>query len=152
MGRDAFLEAKKRLGVDLPTVPRLFVAFYQGDAAADAKRFADALTEADTRVFRRAVLVEGLVRRKRAAVLALRQGAAVVALDGRDVKVSGSFWFMPPPPMKGKKADKRLIDAEALAQALSNRIGAAVQLQPARDWRSGVQINVVTAAARRWRP
>ena len=35
---DAFLEAKKRLGVDLPTVPRLFVAFYQGDAAADAGR------------------------------------------------------------------------------------------------------------------
>ena len=146
---DAFLEAKKRLGVHLPTVPRLFVAFYQGDAAADAKRFAGALTEADTRVFRRAVLVEGLLRRKRAAVLALRQGAAVVALDGRDVKVSGSYWFMPPPPTKGKKADKRLIDAEALAQALSNRIGAAVQMPPARDWRGGGQLTVVTEEPQR---
>jgi sugar phosphate isomerase/epimerase len=84
------------------------------------------------------------VRRKRAAVLALRQGAAVVALDGRDVKVSGSFWFMPPPPTKGKKADKRLIDAEALAAALSNRIGAAVLPPPATDWRGGGRMDVVT--------
>jgi hypothetical protein len=140
----AFLEAKKRLGGDLPTVPRLFVAFYLGDAAADAKRFARALTEADARVFRRAVLVEGLVRRKRAAVLALRQGAVVVALDGRNVKVSGSFWFMPPPSTKGKKADERLIEVEALARVLSDRIGAAVQVEPGRGWRGGAQMNVVT--------
>ena len=106
---DVFLEAKKPLGIDLPTVPRLFAVFHSGDAPVDAKRFAGGLPEADARVFGRAVLVEGLVRRKRAAVLALRQGAAVVALDGRSVKVSGSFWFMPPPPTKGKKADKRLI-------------------------------------------
>jgi hypothetical protein len=102
------------------------------------------LTEADARVFRRAVLVEGLVRRKRAAVLALRQGALVVALDGRDVTVSGSFWFMAPPPKKGKKAEMRLIDAQALARVLSDRIGAAVQVQPGRDWQGGVQMNVVT--------
>jgi MoaA/NifB/PqqE/SkfB family radical SAM enzyme len=141
---EAFLEAKKRLAVDLPTMPRLLAVFYVGDAAADAKRFAGALTEADARVFRRAVLVEGLARRKRAAVLALRQNAAVVALDGRNVEVSGSFWFMPPPATKGKKADKRLIEAEPLARALSDRIGAAVQVDPARDWRGGAQINVAT--------
>jgi hypothetical protein len=143
----AFLEANKRLGVDLPAVPRLFAVFYTGnagDAAADAKRFAGALAEAEARVFGRAVLVEGLARRKRAAVLALRQGAAVVALDGRNVKVSGTFWFMPPPPMKGKKADPRLIDAEALARSLSDRIRAAVHVKPERDWRGGVHMNVVT--------
>ena len=50
---------------------------------------------------------------------------------------------------EGEKADKRLIDAEALAQALSNRIGAALQLQPARDWRGGVQMDVVTAEPQR---
>jgi hypothetical protein len=77
-------------------------------------------------------------------VLALRQGATVVALDGRNVKVRGGFWFMPPPSTKGKKADKRLIDAEALARALSDRIGAAVQVTPERDWRGGVHTNVVT--------
>ena len=38
----------------------------------------------------------------------------------------------------------RLVDAEALAQALSNRLGAAVQRQPGRDWQGGVQIRVVT--------
>src|SRR5262245_6860104 len=143
----AFLEAKKRLGVDLPAVPRLLAVFYagsEGDAAADAKRFAGALPEADARVFGRAVLVEGLVRRKRAAVLALRQGAAVVALDGRNVQVSGGFWFMPPAPTRGKKAVKRLVDAEALARVVSDRIGAAVQVQAERDWQGGVHMNAVT--------
>ena len=36
-----------------------------------------------------------------------------------------------------------------MLQALSNRIGAALQPQPARDWRGGGQMNVVTAEPQR---
>jgi hypothetical protein len=147
-----FLAAKQRLGVELSCSPRLQVIFWHGwESAAHAARFAQALNEANTYVVGGHVLVDGLSRRKRAAVLALRQGASVSALDGRELKVQGSFWFNEPPVSKGQKGQKapkqqpRVIDAEKLARELSGRLHQNVLVEAAPSYRNGVVARVTSS-------
>jgi MoaA/NifB/PqqE/SkfB family radical SAM enzyme len=134
-----FLSAKQRLGAELPQVPRLLVAFHGGEASVQAARFAASLTEAQAQASAGCVLVEGLQRRKRVAVLALRQGASVTALDGRELEAQGYFWFLEAPRKKGeKKPDPRVIDGEKLARELSDSLGKAVEIETGPNFRGGV--------------
>jgi hypothetical protein len=140
----AFVAAKQRLGSELGRVPRLLVSFWGDKSLDDAARFAGQLSEATTCVCHRAVLIEGLTRRKRAAVLALRQGAAVNALDGCEVEVVGCFWFLELPRQKGVKAPPRaFVDGEALGRALSTSLGTVVSAK-SEDWNKGATASVVT--------
>jgi MoaA/NifB/PqqE/SkfB family radical SAM enzyme len=134
-----FLAAKQRLGAELPRVPRLLVAFHGGDASALAARFAASLNEADAHAAAGCVLVDGLQRRKRVAVLALRQGASVSALDGRELEAQGYFWFLEPPRQKGqKRPDPPTIDGEKLARHLSDSLAKPVQVEAGPSFRGGV--------------
>jgi MoaA/NifB/PqqE/SkfB family radical SAM enzyme len=140
----AFLAAKQRLGNELRTEPRLLVSFWGEDAPGNATRFAAQLSEATVHVCHRAVLIEGLTRRKRAAVLALRQGAAVNALDSREVEVEGGFWFLEPPRQKRVKAPPRpAVDVEALRRALSARLGPIVSAE-SEEWNRGARARIIT--------
>jgi MoaA/NifB/PqqE/SkfB family radical SAM enzyme len=142
----AFVEAKQRLGVELATTPRLEVSFHGGDAAHAAKQFARHVTEADARAHAGCALVQGLARRKRLAVLAIRQGATVTPLDGTQVDIWGLFWFLEPPRQKrGRAAPRPAIDAAALGREISSALGVPVQAEPGPSWRNGVQARVRTA-------
>lgn len=139
------LSAKQRLGAELPQVPRLMVMFHGGEATARAARFAEALNEAETRAAAGCVLIEGLQRRKRVAVLALRQGASVTALDGRELEAQGHFWFLEPPRKKGeKKPESRVIDGEKLKRELSDTLGQRVRVEAGPNFRGGVSVRVTT--------
>ncbi len=140
-----FLSAKQRLGAELPQVPRLMVSFHGGEATAHAARFAESLNEADAQAAAGCVLIEGLQRRKRVAVLALRQGASVAALDGRELEVQGSFWFLEPPRQKGeKKRQPRVIDIERLKRELSDSLGQPVHVEGGPNFRGGVVARLTT--------
>jgi MoaA/NifB/PqqE/SkfB family radical SAM enzyme len=140
-----FLAAKQRLGDELAQEPRLLVNFHGGEASAQAIRFAASLNEADARAAASCVLVEGLQRRKRVAVLALRQGASVTALDGRELEAQGYFWFLEPPRQKGqKRPDPPVLDGEQLARELSQSLGQAVQVEGRPDFYRGGSIARVT--------
>ncbi|HYQ00962.1 MAG TPA: radical SAM protein [Polyangiaceae bacterium] len=140
----AFLAAKQRLGNELATEPRLLVSFWGEHPRDDAKHFAEQLSEATVHVCHRSVLIEGLNRRKRVAVLALRQGAIVRALGGREVQVGGMFWFLEPAPQKGVKAPLRpTVDLEALSRALSTRVGKPVSAELS-EWNKGGKARIVT--------
>jgi len=140
----AFLAAKQRLGTELRTEPRLFVAFWGEKSLDDAARFAEQVSEATAHVCHRVVLLEGLSRRKRAAVLALRQGAHAIALDDREVTVIGRFWFLEPTRKKGVKAPPRpVVDLEALSRALSMRLNTPVNAE-LEEWSKGATVRVVT--------
>lgn len=141
-----FLSAKKRLGAELPQVPRLMVVFYAGEATTQAARFAKSLNEANAHAAAGCVLVEGLQRRKRVAVLALRQGASVTALDGRELEAQGYFWFLEPPRQKGaKRPGPRVIDGDQLKRELSDSLGQPVQVEAGPNFRGGVIARVTTS-------
>jgi hypothetical protein len=90
-------------------------------------------------------LVEGLQRRKRAAVLALRQGASVTALDGRELEAQGYFWFLEPSRQRGeKKPEPRVLDSETLKRALSDSLGQPVQVEAGPNFRGGVVARLTT--------
>ena len=77
-------------------------------------------------------------------ILALRQGAAVSALGGREVEVTGMFWFLEPPRQKGVKAPPRpVVDLEVLRRALSTRLGTLVSVEP-EEWHKGARARIVT--------
>jgi hypothetical protein len=140
-----FLSAKQRLGAELPQVPRLMVVFHGGQATAHAAHFAKSLNEADAQAAAACVLIEGLQRRKRVAVLALRQGAFVAALDGRELEAQGYFWFMETPRQKGeKKPAPRVIDSERLRLELSLSFAQPVHVEAGPGWRGGVVARVTT--------
>lgn len=140
-----FLSAKQRLGAELPQVPRLMVVFHGGEATAHAARFAESLNEAEAQAAAGCVLVKGLQRRKRVAVLALRQGASVTALDGRELEAQGYFWFLEPPRQKGqKKPAPRVIDDEKLKRELSDSLGQSVHIEAGPKFRGGVIARLTT--------
>lgn len=141
-----FIDAKQRLGVELPTTPRLQVLYYGGRAGEDARHFAAQVTEADARAHAGCVLIEGIARRKRLAVLALRQGADVTPLDGTELDVSGFFWFLEPPRQQGQKAPPPpTLDPEGLGRELSDALGTRVHAEPGPPWQSGARVRVRTA-------
>ncbi len=141
-----FLAAKQRLGDELAQEPRLLVTFHGGEAAAHAARFAASLNEANAYAAASCVLVEGLQRRKRVAVLALRQGASVTALDGRELEAQGYFWFLEPPRQKGQpRPTPPVLDDQRLARELSQSLGQAVQVEGRPDfYRGGSMARVTT--------
>jgi MoaA/NifB/PqqE/SkfB family radical SAM enzyme len=140
----AFLAAKQRLGTKPPLTPRLLAVFQGAEATARAERFAAGLREATAHSCAGAVLVEGLERRKRIAVLAMRQGATVAALDGAPVDVRGWFWNLPPPRQKGTKADPWVLDVEALRRELSVAVGRPVHVEQSASYLMGASAHVVT--------
>jgi MoaA/NifB/PqqE/SkfB family radical SAM enzyme len=140
-----FLAAKQRLGAELPRVPRMMVMFHGGEATAHAARFAESLNEAEAHAAAGCVLIEGLQRRKRVAVLALRQGASVTALDGRELEAQGYFWSSEPPRQRGeKKPEPRVIDNEKLKRELSDSSGQPVQVEAGPNFRGGVIARLTT--------
>lgn len=154
---DELTAAFQRLGAALPTTPRLWLAFWGEHAAARAERFEQAMAMPAVRAFGSSVLVEGVARRKRLAVLGLRHGASVSALDGAAVRVSLSWWYLPT-SSGPRKVTQRPVDRAALAHALAalgsplaieeyGRGGARASLetdQPARAleaaWRCAVEL------------
>jgi hypothetical protein len=121
------------------------VVFHGGEATAHAARFAESLNEADAHAAAGCVLVEGPQRRKRVAVLALRQGASVTALDGRELEAQGYFWFLEPPRQRGeKKPEPRVIDDEKLKRELSDSLGQPVQVRAGPNFRGGVVARLTT--------
>jgi hypothetical protein len=141
-----FVHAKQRLGVDLETTPRLAVWFHGADSEKHAKRFAEQCAEAQAHAFKDFVLIEGVTRRKRLAVLALRQNGYVHPLDGAEVDVSGYFWLHEPPPQKGKKAPPAPeLDAVALGRALEREVGVQVKVEARFGWRKGARASVRSA-------
>lgn len=67
------------------------------------------------------VLVSGIERRKRLAVLAYRAGANVRALDGAQVRIYAAFRLPTVAPQKGRRAQQPAIDVVALEQELRSR-------------------------------
>lgn len=145
----AFIDAKQRLAVDLESRPRLEVLFWGQDARAHAKRFAAGVNEATAHTHEGCVLIERVARRKRLAVLALRQGTHVTALDSRELDVHGLFWFLEPPRRRGVKAPApRQLAPEDVARRLSASVGTPVHTERGPSWRSGVRAKVRSAEPR----
>jgi hypothetical protein len=121
------------------------VMFHGLDSEAHAQRFVAQISEARAHEFKGCVLVEGISRRKRLAVLALRQGGSVLALDSLEVDALGFFWLQAPAPQKGKKAPPApSLDRKELERALEAALGAAVQLEPGAHWRPGWRARIRT--------
>lgn len=140
-----FLSAKQRLGVEVAALPRLQVWFHGSDSEERARRFAAAVSEGTARAYGSCVLIEGVARRKRLAVLGLRQGGAVTVLDSHRLTVNAFFWFLLPPREKGKPAPKAPdIDLGALASSLTQQIGLQVHTEPGPSWRNGAKARVCT--------
>lgn len=125
----AFTHARQRLGVSLPACSRLHVVFW--GQAADERTRAFAASMGHGQVHRNSVLFENVERRKRIAVLGLRHGGSVKALDGSEVQVNATFWFVPPPRRKGIKAEATpTIDPDALQLSLAAALGPHVRCSP----------------------
>ena len=139
----ALTAVMQRLGVELSSQPRLWVSFFGQDADAAAQRFASAVDQPGVHRAGHGVLIEGQKRRKRLAVLGLRHGGYVRALEGDEVEVSGSWWFLQV-PSKGKKAVSPRVDRAALEHALTSSLGVAVTVTEGNNWRSGASASLCT--------
>ena len=105
-------------GAELATAPRLWRTFWGEHAAGHAKRFEQAMAEPAVRAVGSSVLIEGVRRRKRLAVLGLRHGAYVSALEGAALQVNLSWWHLPT-PSGPRKVTQRAIDRAAVARAMA---------------------------------
>lgn len=144
-----FTQALKRLGSPPAIKRRLLVAFNSSErrqVEAFSKSIGD--TWPHTAVGN-LILLDGVDRRKRPAVLALRQGARAWLLDGEVVKVVGSFWYPRPEPTKGAKAAPvRSVDAHALEVRIRAYLPGASSLtieppQPSH-WHSAASVSLET--------
>ncbi len=115
---DELTAALQRLGTKLATAPRLWLTFWGEHAAANAKRFEQAMAEPAVRAFGSSVLVEGVERRKRLAVLGLRHGAYVDALEGAALRIGLSWWHVPD-SKNPYKVTQRPVDRAALARVMA---------------------------------
>ncbi|HEU4536372.1 MAG TPA: radical SAM protein [Polyangiaceae bacterium] len=141
------LAAKQRLGVARSTTPRLLMAYWEakgGEKAHDLARLCEA-DDAKVAVAGGSVLVEGVGRRRRLALLGYRHGAAVAALDAPSLRVSANFWLNQPPRQKGKKAEPLVLDEARLDALLRARLpgGAASTLRRGKSWQ-GVAVTLDT--------
>lgn len=142
---ESLSEAKKRLGVELPRTPRLRLSFGGPEGPAAAEAFARSLDDGRATAHRGTVLVDGVARRKRVAVLALRHGADVHALEGTAVVVQGRFLLPAPPRTKGRKAPPAPVVALAdLERALRTSLGRDVTCEGPERWSRAVTARVVT--------
>ncbi|WP_294260311.1 radical SAM protein [uncultured Comamonas sp.] len=146
------LEVMKRLGAQIHQTPRLVLQFWDGDPAVAQKKaahFAQMVTEAEVTVAADCVLISGLSRRKRLAVLAYRQGATVGALDTAELQVSARLVLPELPRQKGKRAMQPPIDIELLQDELRLSLWPGEQLQVAQGYRGAAQVRVTSTQPER---
>lgn len=136
------LAVMKRLGVDIAQEPRLVLQFWshkEGEAEAQAARFAQQVTEASVTVAGGTVLISGIARRKRLAVLGSRQGASVKTLDSAQVLVGARFVLPLPPKQKGVRVEPRVIDLVALREELQQSLQWGATAPETLELESGYQ-------------
>ena len=145
------LEVLKRLGTEIAQTPRLLVQFWSAEPAKSlqkAEQFAKMVTEAEVTLASSCVLVSGLARRKRLAVLAYRQGAYVAALDTAELQVQVRFSLPEVPRPKGAKKGARVvqpqIDIQALRDALQSSLWGKGQLEVKESYHGAAQVLVTT--------
>ena len=143
----AMLSVKKRLGAEIGRTPRLALHFgSREDSGERAVRFAQMIAEGQTNVAGTCVLVSGIERRKRLAVLAYRQGAHVGAIDGPEVRVSAYFFVRDVTPRKGRRAEPGEIDIGLVREALHQRFPGGVRIDVKAGYRRGMAfVTIVTA-------
>ncbi|VWB06350.1 radical SAM protein [Burkholderia lata] len=146
MDEAAMLSVSKRLGAEIGRTPRLALHFgSREDSSQRAVRFAQMIGEGQTDVAGTCVLVSGLERRKRLAVLAYRQGAHVCAIDGSEVRVSAYLFVPDAKPQKGRRAEPGEIDIGRVREALHRRFPRGVRIDVRAGYRRGMAfVNIVT--------
>ncbi|VWC60270.1 radical SAM protein [Burkholderia lata] len=147
MNEAAMLAVMKRLGAEIGRTPRLALHFGWRDGSGEkAARFAQMIGEGQTNVAGKCVLVSGLERRKRLAVLAYRQGAHVSAIDGHEVRVSAYFVVPGAKPQKGRRAEPGEIDIGRVREALHQRFPGGMRFDVKSGYRRDTAyVNIVTA-------
>jgi MoaA/NifB/PqqE/SkfB family radical SAM enzyme len=140
----AMLAVMKRLGTEIARTPRLAVHFgWAKDAGQKAVQFGQMITDGQVTVAGACVLVSGIERRKRLAVLAYRQGADVSAIDGLHVRV-GAHLSLADTKAQTENAKKRLkIDVKSLREMVRERFLGEMRIDVMEWWR-GFSINVYT--------
>ena len=149
---ESMLEVMKRLGAQIHQTPRLVLQFWDGDPAVAQKKaahFAQRVTEAEVTVAATCVLISGLSRRKRLAVLAYRDGATVGALDAAELQVSARLVLPELPRQKGKRAVQPSIDIERLQDELRLSLWPGVPLHVEQGYRGAAQVRVTSTQPER---
>lgn len=149
---ESMLEVMKRLGAPIHQTPRLVLQFWDGDPAVAQKKaahFAQMVTEAEVTVAAACVLISGLSRRKRLAVLAYRQGATVGALDAAELQVSARLVLPELPRQKGRRAVQPFIDIALLQDELRLSLWPGVPLQVEQGYRGAAQVRVTSTQPER---
>jgi len=143
----AMLTVMKRLGAEIGRTPRLALHFgWRDESGQKAVRFAQMIGEGQAHVAGKCVLVSGLERRKRLAVLAYRQGAHVSAIDGSEVRVSASLFVPDAKPQKGRRAGPGEIDIGRVREALRQRLPSGTRIDVKPGYRRGMAyVSIVTA-------
>lgn len=157
LDRATLTHETKRLGVAIAESSRMMLQFWAmtpEERCARAADFARSLTEAHAAVVGSAVLVDGIQRKKRLAVLGHRGGAFLSSLRATMVTVHVSLWRDAPPRTKGKKTPPPpVLEIEAVRSALEPRLRVLVGQRTCEltcttgpTWRQGVTLRVETDA------
>lgn len=143
----AMIAVKKRLGAKVQQQPRLAVGFWGQDAEAKTAAFAQMVTEGAVTVAGTCVLISGIQRRKRLAVLAYRRGAYVSALDWAEVVVNAHFECPAEQPEKGRRSKRKTVDEDALKVMLAQRLSGEfrVSVTPVTDWGYGPTVKILSS-------
>ncbi|MGC4093797.1 MAG: hypothetical protein QM756_39020 [Polyangiaceae bacterium] len=144
----ALMRAKQHL--DLPVQPRLSIGYYGPDADARAQRFLDSLKgHGNARAVRAGglVLIEGVERRKRLAVLGYRHEASVRALEGETIAVNASFWFEPEPILGKRRPRTKPVDRARLEVLLHAHLPGSCKFQLVK-WSDAATLSTETADPR----
>lgn len=148
----AMLEVLKRLGASIAQTPRLLLQFWSADPADSAEKaasFARMVTEAEVTQVGGLVLISGLARRKRLAVLAYRQGAYVTALDTAQLQIQARFSLPEVPRKKGVRVVQPQIDIAALRDELQQSLVPHTPVDVERSYRDAAQVRVLSAEPQR---
>ena len=142
----AMLEVKKRLGSVLSSTPRLAVKFWGEDAESKTASYARLVSEGKVTVAGTCVLISGIERRKRLAVLAYRHDGYVTALDGSEVSVHARLFKPPAVRQKGRRAEQAVVDEESLILELGKRLSndSRATVTPASAWSHGPTVEIRT--------
>ncbi|VWC45414.1 radical SAM protein [Burkholderia aenigmatica] len=143
----AMLSVLKRLGTEIGKTPRLALHFgWRDESGERAARFAQMIEDGQTNIAGKCVLVSGLERRKRLAVLAYRQGAHVCAIDGSEVRVSAYLSVPDVRPQPGRRAIPGEIDIGRVREALRQRFPGGIRIDVKAGYRRGMAfVDIVTA-------
>lgn len=158
VGDGDLTDVLKKLGTSPEEAGRLLVEFWgydetEGTPVKRAQALAQGLDGTVTQVAS-VVLVENVVRKKRIAVEALRQGGSVVALCGEVVQVSARLWRPPPARKQGRREiDPAPLDASVMEPEITAQLRAATGRAPfeltecaPEGWGNRVRVTVKTAS------